>query len=432
MSTTKRWITLAAGVLVAGFLMMPGAVTAQRSTQGKAVASAPDGMVVVPAGPFIMGNNNDYYDSDNDEMPQHTVDLPAFFVDKYPVSNRDYAAFIKATGHARPRYWSEAGEIPPGKEDHPVVGVNYHDAVAYAEWKNRRLPTEQEFEKACRGTDARRWAWGNVFDKSRANVGEETTSPVTAHPSGASPYGAMDLSGNVWEWNTTWYDLYPGSPPNRTVQRFLGQQVKSVRGGSFASDVGSARCADRGNKKPDDSGPSLGFRTALDVPGYEHYASAVASRLAARAAAALATADITDYQEHQAARDQMRRADALLADADRAFADSRFEDSARQANDALDQITAAHELALDYKRQVIAKKEAETKVILDRLEKALGQLPGELSPQQQALRAEADKNLRIGRQYQEEGGWGFAQMYGIIGYRQVEAMGVGAGAASAP
>lgn len=409
------------------WLLMPVALIAR----GAPMAPAPEGMVLVPAGPFIMGNNNDFYDNDNDEMPQHTVDLPAFFIDRYPVTNRDYAQFVKATGHARPRYWSESGEIPPGKEEHPVVGVSYHDAVTYAEWKHRRLPTEQEFEKACRGTDARRWAWGNVFDKSRANVGEDTTSPVTAHPSGASPYGALEMSGNVWEWNTTWYELYPGSPPNRTVQRFLGQQVKSVRGGSFSSDIGSARCADRGNKRPDDSGPSLGFRTALDVPGYEHYDSAVAARSEARAATALATADITDYAEHQASRDQMHRAQALLADADREFAESRFEESARLANDALAQITQAHERALDYKRQVMAKKEAETQDILERLEKALSQLPAELSLKQQALKAEAEKNLRLGRQFQDEGGWGFAQMHGIIGLRQSEAIGA-PGAADSP
>lgn len=432
MRTTTRLIAAAAGALVMPWLLMPAAVTAAVPVQATAPAAAPDGMVLVPAGPFIMGNNNDFYDSDNDEKPQHTVDLPAFFVARYPVTNRDYAAFVKATGHGRPRYWSGSGEIPPGKEEHPVVGVSYADAIAYAQWKNRRLPTEQEFEKACRGTDARRWTWGNVFDKSRANVGEETTSPVTAYPTGVSPYGAFEMAGNVWEWNSSWYELYPGSPPNRTVERFLGRQVKSVRGGSYGSDIGSARCADRGNKKPDEPGPSLGFRTALDVPGYEHYAGAVAARAEARAAGSRAAADITDYAEHQASRDQIGSANAVLARADAAFKEGHFEDSTRLASDALDQITQAHERALDYKRQVILKKEAETGVILDRLEKALGQLPDELSPQQQALKAEADKNLRIGRQFQEEGGWGFAQMHGIIGYRQVEAIGVPGAASSAP
>jgi formylglycine-generating enzyme required for sulfatase activity len=422
MRTVYRLIWVAAGVLV--WLLAPAAMPGP--------VTVPDNMVLVPAGPFIMGNNNDFYDSDNDEVPQHTVDLPAFFVGKYPVTNRDYAVFVKATGHARPKYWSEAGEIPPGKEDHPVVGVTYADAVAYAEWKHQRLPTEQEFEKACRGTDGRRWTWGNTFDKSRANVGEETTSPVTAHPTGVSPYGGFEMAGNVWEWNSSWYELYPGSPPNRTVERYLGQKVKSVRGGSYGSDVGSARCADRGNKPPDQPGPSLGFRTAQDVPGYEHYAEAVATRTDARAAGSRAALDITDYAEHQASRDQLASANALLVRADAAFADGHFEDSARLANDALRGITQAHELAVDYKRQVIAKKEADTKIILDRLEKALAELPGALSPEQQALKAEAGNNLRLGRQFQEEGGWGYAQMHGIIGYRQVESMGIPGIARSTP
>lgn len=429
MRATARLTGAVAEVLLILSLSIPAAVGAGSPVTA---AAAADGMVLVPAGPFIMGNNNDFYDNDSDEMPQHTVDLPAFFIDKYPVTNRDYAVFVKATGHGRPRYWSESEGIPPGKEEHPVVGVTYADAVAYAQWKNRRLPTEQEFEKACRGTDARRWTWGNVFDKSRANVGQDTTTPVTAYPTGISPYGGFEMSGNVWEWNSTWYELYPGSPPNRTVERFLGQQVKSVRGGSYGSDIGSARCADRGNKKPDEAGPSLGFRTALDVPGYRHYTAAVAARAEARAAGSRAALDITGYAEHQASRDQMGRANTLLARADDAFNESRFEDSAQLANDALSQIKQAHELALDYKRQVIVKKEAETRVILDRLEAALTRLPGELSPQQQALKAEAGKNLRLGRQFQEEGGWGFAQMHGIIGLRQLEGIGNPAPAGSAP
>jgi formylglycine-generating enzyme required for sulfatase activity len=428
MRAMARPTTAVAQVLFVLSLWLPAAVLAR----GPVTPAAPAGMVLVPAGPFTMGNNNDFHDSDDDEKPQHTVDLPAFFIDKYPVTNRDYAAFLKATGHAGPGHWPASGAMPAGKEDHPVVGVTYADVMAYAQWKNRRLPTEQEFEKACRGTDARRWTWGNTFDKTRANVGQATTTPVTAYPTGVSPYGAFEMAGNVWEWNSSWYELYPGSPPNRTVERFLGQQVKSVRGGSYGSDIGSARCADRGHSRPDESSTSLGFRTALDVPGYEHYAGAVAALEQARAGRARALLDISEYEEHQASRDQIGRADQLLARADTAFGDNRFEESERLAGDALAQITQAHVQALDYKRQVILRKEAETGVILDRLENALTGLPGGLSPQQLALRAEADKHLRLGRQFQEEGGWGYAQMHGIIGYRQVEAIGVPGASGSAP
>ena len=429
MSRTAPVLRLTVAGAIAMFVtaaLMPAGVMAG----GADAPATPDGMVLVPAGPFTMGNNNDFYDSDDDEKPRHTVDLPAFFIDKYPVTNRDYAAFLAATGHAAPGHWPAPGDIPAGKEEHPVVGVTYADATAYAQWQNRRLPTEQEFEKACRGTDARRWTWGNVFDKSRANVGQATTTPVTAYPTGVSPYGAFEMAGNVWEWNSSWYELYPGSPPNRTVERFLGQQVKSVRGGSYGSDIGSARCADRGHSKPEDTSTSLGFRTALDVPGYGHYAAALAARQQAREGRARALPDISEYEEHQPSRDRIRSADDLLARADAAFGDKRFEESERLARDALGQINQAHDLALDYKRQVILKKEAETKLILDRLENALTQLPDGLSPQQQALRAEADQHLRLGREFQAEGGWGYAQMHGIIGYRQVQAMGVAG--ASAP
>jgi len=418
-------IAVASSASVAALLVPAGVLAG-----GPGAPSVPDDMVLVPAGPFTMGNNNDFYDSDNDEKPRHIVDLPAFYIDKYPVTNRDYAWFVRATGHALPRYWSASGDIPAGKEEHPVVGVTYADAVAYADWKHRRLPTEQEFEKACRGTDARRWTWGNEFDESRANVGQPTTTPVTAYPTGVGPYGAFEMAGNVWEWTSTWYDLYPGSPPNRTVERFIGQKVKSVRGGSYGSDIGSARCADRGNKKPDEPGPSLGFRTALDVPGYERYTAAVAARAKARAAGDAAALDITDYAEHQPSREQMGSASELLSRADAAFADGRFGDSERLANDALGQFGQAHERALDYKREVIRKKEADTAVILDRLEQALTALPSELTPRQQALKAEADEHLRTGREYQAEGGWGFAQMHGLIGYRQVEAIGEAGAAGS--
>jgi hypothetical protein len=240
------------------------------------------------------------------------------------------------------------------------------------------------------------------------------------------------MAGNVWEWTSTWYDLYPGSPSNRTVARFIGEKVKAVRGGSYGSDIGSARCADRGNKQPDEPGPSLGFRTALDVPGYERYADAVAARAQARAAGDAAALDVTEYAEHQASRDEMASASELLARADAAFRDGRFEDSALLAGNARGQFNEAHERALDYKRQVIAKKEADTAVILDRLEKALAELPDTLTPEQLALKAEAQEHLQTGRQFQEEGGWGFAQMHGIIGNRQVEAIGAAGAAGSSP
>ncbi len=377
-------------------------------------------MVLVPAGPFIMGNNNDFYDNDNDEKPQHTVDLPAFFVDRYPVTNQDYQAFMAATGHAPPRYWPASGGMPPGKADHPVVGVTFADATAYAHWKGRRLLTEEEWEKTARGTAGLRWPWGSVFDERKANVGTDTTTPVHAHPDGASPYGVFEMAGNVWEWTDTWYELYPGSPPNRTVQRFTGGKVKVVRGGSYSSDIGSARGADRGNKKIDEPGPSLGFRTAQDVPGYESYAAALKARSAAREAQAAAALDITEYAEHEPARALAAGAARTLQQADGAFDGRDFAASERQAGEARTQFDAAREKALDYKRQVMAKKAADTEEQLVRLETALKAVPDGLSPEQQALKTDAEDNLRRGREFFDEGGWGFAGMHAFIGLRQLE------------
>lgn len=219
---TVRLTTAVAEVLFVLSLWVPAAGLAG----GPVTATAPEGMVLVPAGPFTMGNNNDFHDSDNDEKPQHTVDLPAFYIDKYPVSNREYAAFMKATGHGRPGHWSGSGDMPAGKEEHPVVGVTYADATAYAQWMNRRLPTEQEFEKACRGTDARRWTWGNVFDKSRANVGQNTTTPRDGLPDGRQPVWRVRNGGQRLGVELQLVRAVPGKPAEpdrRTLSRPAGE-----------------------------------------------------------------------------------------------------------------------------------------------------------------------------------------------------------------
>lgn len=192
-------------------------------------------MVLIPAGPFRMGARPDdvaklaraygYHVSwFSGEVPEREVVLPAFWIQKYPVTNRQYAAFCAATGYAPRRHWR--GATPPEAIlDHPVTFVDLADADAYARWAGMRLPMEAEWEKAARGTDGRRFPWGNRFDRSACQwnqppvgaapggphvaaaratpeAAEEgpRTSRVDAHPRGASPYGVMDLVGNVAEW----------------------------------------------------------------------------------------------------------------------------------------------------------------------------------------------------------------------------------------
>jgi len=408
-------LTLRASFVVAALLLIIGDAAAQEAAHRSKSIEPPHGMALVPAGPFLMGNNNEFYDNDNDEKPRHAVNLQPFFMDIYPVTNEDYKDFVDATGHRYPQYWSEAGEIPSGKERHPVTGVDYQDAMAFAAWQGRRLPTEQEREKAARGTSGLRWPWGNVFDQSKANVGLRKTTPVDAYPDGCNAYGLCEMAGNIWEWTSTWYAPYPGAPPNRTIQRFLNDRYLSVRGGSTSSDRGSARGADRGIKKPDEPGPELGFRTVMDVPGYEGYREAWQTIELARDVNRTAALDISEYEEHAASRELMAEAEGELAGAEQAFVEERFRESGILAQYAINKATEAQQLALDYKRNYMAKQEAATADVLGRLKMRLEELPAPADPGRQALIRAAELHLQQGRQLEAEGGWGYAQMHGYIG-----------------
>lgn len=223
-------------------------------------------MVLVPAGPFLMGS--DEFDL---EGPPRTVDLPAFWIDRYPVTCAQYAEFTGATGHPVPPDWP-GGRPVPGREDHPVERVSWHDARAYAAWAGLRLPTEAEWEKAARGTDGRRFPWGAEFDErhcivwDHAMVLDVTTMPVTSHPSGASPYGCEQLGGNVEEWVEDELLPYPGSS-HRSPSAAGGLRV--VRGGSWFYTQEHTRCAYRRGLLPGFTGWSQaggpGFRCAKDA-----------------------------------------------------------------------------------------------------------------------------------------------------------------------
>jgi iron(II)-dependent oxidoreductase len=395
--------------LVILFLVLTSLSQADTSKQ------IPEGMALVPAGSFQMGNNNDYYDNDFDEQPRHVVNLPPYYVDVYPVTNQDYKVFVDATGHRSPKYWKDSSAIPAGKEKHPVTGVNYFDAIAYASWKGRRLPTEQEWEKASRGSEGLRWPWGHAFDKSKANVGQHTTTPVDAYPQGCNTYGLCDIAGNVWEWTSTWYAPYPNAPENRAILRFLNDQYLSVRGGSYGSDIGSARGADRGIKKPLDLGPSMGFRTVLDVPGHEGYREALQTIELAKITHQQVVLDISDYEEHANSRQLMIEASAKLVIAEKAFTQKQFMDAGMLAQYSISKAKKAQQLALDVRSDYQIKKETKTKEVLGQLEAMLSQLPKQQQPAQQALFKQVKNHLRQGRQLEAEGGWGYAQMHGYIG-----------------
>ncbi len=222
-------------------------------------------MMYVSAGEFVMGSN----DNDN-EKPPHTVYLNSFYIDCYPVTNAEYKKFVDATKHSPPSHWQN-GKIPPGKENHPVVNVSWHDAMAYAQWAGKRLPTEAEWEKAASWDglkkEKRVYPWGDDFDANKCNSSESgigDTTPVGKYsPRGDSFYGVADMAGNVWEWCADWYseNYYKNSPPENPQGPASGQ-YRVLRGGSWDDDSDYVRAAFRFNSEPDDRGGSMGFRCA--------------------------------------------------------------------------------------------------------------------------------------------------------------------------
>jgi len=235
----------------------------------------PEGMVLVPSGAFWMGS-----DADTEaERPRRRVWLDAFAIDRYEVTFERYRAFLEATGRAPP-FWGEAwaraydwvdGRPPEGHGDHPVVVVSWHDADAFCRWAGGRLPTEAEWEKAARGTDGRRYPWGDRYETARANAyGEEdghlTSAAAGSYPSGGSPCGAQDMAGNVWEWCADWYDpAYYSQGPERNPKGPAEGTRKVVRGGSLGAVPALLRTTFRMGNDPSFRAAAIGFRCVKDA-----------------------------------------------------------------------------------------------------------------------------------------------------------------------
>ena len=225
-----------------------------------------DGMILIPAGTFLMGTTPEqvtrlasefgYHTSWIDhESPQQEVDLPAYLIDKFPVTNKQYHAFCLATGHPPRPLWKE-GVPPEDLMDHPVCNVSHPDAEAYAKWAGKSLPTEAQWEKAARGTEGNLFPWGNEFDENaccwnRIGTGGLTTDQVDAHPSGASPFGVMDMAGNLFEWCSD------GPSPNNAY----------LKGGSWmTTEILDLRPAARGNSGRTNNAASFyGLRCVKEV-----------------------------------------------------------------------------------------------------------------------------------------------------------------------
>jgi formylglycine-generating enzyme required for sulfatase activity len=259
------------------------------------------GFVEVPAGQFWMGSDKKLdKETFDDEFPRHSLALPAYYIARYPVTVAQFRRFVEETHTGFDRWqWNPV-------LNHPVVGVAWYEALQYCRWLDEKLreearemgtrdrgmgdeaahrfweglangklavtlPSEAEWEKAARGTDGRIYPWGNQFDPDKANTSETGlggTSPVGCFPGGASPYGLLDASGNVWEWTRSLWNKYPypesgGELAKREDLAAPGITNRVVRGGAFSYDLRYARCACRYWLDPLLRGRNLGFRVVV-------------------------------------------------------------------------------------------------------------------------------------------------------------------------
>jgi len=270
-------------------------------------SAQPQGMVLIPAGEFLMGSPSDSGGLP-DESPQRKIYLGNFFIDRYEVTNEAYALFVTATHHRIPEntnpastLWEPQGPMA-GTEHHPVVNVSWTDADTYCRWAGKRLPTEAEWEKSARGTDGRRYPWGNDWAVDRANSasywagrtihfesradwdafwvrgegarlakekglnGEVLTMPVGSFPMALSPYGLSDMAGNAAEWVQDWYN--PNDFKSAPLTNPTGPErgaIKSMRGGSWLKPIISLRTSDRDWGTMDSRPSGTGFRCAKDA-----------------------------------------------------------------------------------------------------------------------------------------------------------------------
>lgn len=304
------------------FLTVLTVLTACEQKQPQ-IMPPPEGMVLIPAGEFLMGS--DEVDTEGkqkefgfrepmylDEHPEHSVMLDAFYIDQFEVSNADYKRFVLETRIKPPPPWIQNGynatehrlntfpletlrqvaldyfqldrdttqmdrsqilaeltKIQARRDKLPVSAVSWYDAASYCRWRDKRLPREAEWEKAARGSDGRRYPWGDAWDQSKANVGDNDagiTMPLGSYPEDKSVYGVFDLGGNVSEWVNNWYQPYPGA---NYQSEFYGDIQKVVKGGG--AGVGHYalsyffRSSRRGQTDPSSMSVDVGFRCAKSV-----------------------------------------------------------------------------------------------------------------------------------------------------------------------
>lgn len=273
---SRTWFSV--GLFLVTVVLLSGCQQRKEDVKEEVI---PQDMVLISAGEFIMGSE----ESDKEmlkqrfgmvripyqnEHPKREVYLDDYYFDKYEVTNGQYKEFVNAASYKSPSYWIN-GNYPDKGDNHPVFLVSWFNADAYCRWKGKRLPNEAEWEKAARGTDGRRFSWGDEFDQKKANsFGIYGGVSEVGHFEGdVSPYGVFDMTGNVSEWVLNWYKSYPG---NQFLDEAYGDTFKILRGGSWGG-IGHYnfeffyRTPFRNYEKPEKFLDDVGFRCAMSKKG---------------------------------------------------------------------------------------------------------------------------------------------------------------------
>ncbi len=261
---------------------------------GTAIVHPKDGavMVYVPAGEFIMGIDRPEADRIArdlgfktedlwawDSYPRRKVHVDGFFIDKYEVTVARWKKFVQATGHKSKSTETTRHFADPNAQDLPAGEITWAEAKAYAKWAGRSLPTNAQWEKAARGTDGRLYPWGNdPPTPAHGHFGAKDKRPllyvkVGSFPKGASPYGALDMLGNQYEWTSEWMEPYPGNPEADKMRDYAGMKNVSLRGGSWYHGWISFYAPKRFGLMPEETYYHVGFRTVW-VPPADYFQSA--------------------------------------------------------------------------------------------------------------------------------------------------------------
>ena len=238
-----------------------------------------EGMAYIPSGEFIMGSEDvdteglakefgerrgRYYE---DEKPVRKIFLKGFYINKYEVTNMEYKTFVTAAGYPPPPTWVNV-MYPNSEANHPVTNVTWFDAYNYCAWAGKRLPTEEEWEKAARGPNGNKYPWGDEYDEKKANLTKGATTAVGSFETDKSYYGVYDMGGNIMEWVDAWYKPYPGS---KAENKDFGETSRVLRGdagsvlGHYSLSKIYARSSSRHYGHTDEAGDDAGIRCAESV-----------------------------------------------------------------------------------------------------------------------------------------------------------------------